>query len=135
MPASWHAAAAYRRWATALVAIAWLPTLGAGLLAPPEAEPFSATILYALVTPLAVHLALLVLGWALSAPYPNSAIGVMLLSPLGILAALAVDAALWLPDLAPVRALVGLALIALLAWASGRWAADLVLTDTMDTMT
>ena len=75
-----------------------------------------------------------VVGRVLRAPFPYSVIGLLLLSPIGLGAAAASDPNLWLPDLAPVRVLVGLVGVAILAVASGAWAAHLVLTDTMDTM-
>ena len=130
----WRGEARYRRWATTLVAVAWLPAVAAGLAAPADAEPLAATVVYTLVTPLVTHLALLVLGWWQGAPFPNSAIGAMLLAPLGIAAAAASEAAMWLPDAASARAAVALALVGVLAWGSGRWAAELVRTDTIDTM-
>ena len=124
----------YRRWVTAVVALGWLPTIVVGFTGAPDAEPFSTTVVYTLVTPIALHAVVVGLGWWLKAPFPNSAIGAMLLAPLGIAAAVAAEPAIWLPDAGPARLAVALTLVGLLAWGSGRWAAELVLEDTIDTM-
>jgi hypothetical protein len=129
-----YQAVRYRQLATVLVGVGWLPAVMSAWSTPPEADTLSHSLLWLLVTPLVLHASLLVVGWWTRAAFPNSAIGVMLLAPGGVLAAVAAEPTVWLPNAAAVRLAVALGLVGLVAWGSGRWAAGLVRTDTVDTM-
>lgn len=133
MVTGWAARRRYQALVTVAVGLGWLPVLSVGFMAPADAEPLSLTGGYMVLTPMLLHGVHLGIGFALRAPYPNSAAGVMLLSPIGIAATVASEVSMWPPALAGLRWVVAPLLVGVLAWASGRWASELVLTEAMDT--